>query len=283
MRAQTRTPVVPRSAWLVRCAGRAPRAAFIALVAILSLAGLLTMLAGGPETVRLRAVEPATDLAAESFAEAFTRAYLTWDGAHPERHDDQLAAFTSDALEPGAGLSVAARGTQEVSWTATVGDEALSTTRRLITVAAQTRAGLAYYVSVSVQRDRRGLMAVSRYPALVGAPPADTKAAPAVEPDIEDAPLQAVAGRAITNYLRREGTNLRADLDRDAVVALPAARLEVRSIDSISRVGPGRIAVEARAAGRGAAWTLRYELEVVKRERWYVRSIQTNPTRRRSQ
>jgi hypothetical protein len=283
MTAQTRTPVVPRSAWLVRCAGRAPRAGFIALIAILSLAGLLTVLTGGPEPVQLRGSEPATDLAAESFAEAFTRAYLTWDGAHPERHDNRVAAFTAEALESGAGLSVPASGTQEVSWTATVGDEALSTTRRLITVVAQTSAGLAYYVSVPVQRDRRGLMAVSRYPALVGAPPADTKAAPAYEPDVEDQQLQAVAGRAVTNYLRREGTNLRADLDREAVVALPAVQLEVRSIDSISRVGPGRIAVEARAEGRGAAWTLRYELEVVKRERWYVRSIQTNPTKRRSQ
>ena len=55
-----------------------------------------------------------------------------------------------------------------------------------------------------------------------------------------------MAARAITNYLRREGANLRADLDREAVVALPAAQLEVKSIDSISRVRPGRIAVEAR-------------------------------------
>jgi hypothetical protein len=126
------------------------------------------------------------------------------------------------------------------------------------------------------------LLAVARYPALVGGPPTRRKAAPADEPDVEDAQLRAVASRAVTNYLRREGTNLRADLDAEAVIALPAAPLEVESIDSISRAGRGRVAVELRAKGHGAAWTLRYELDVVKRERWYVRSIQTDPGGRSS-
>jgi hypothetical protein len=278
-----RTTVVSKPAWLVRSAGRAPRAAFITGVAILSLVGLLNVLRGAPEPVAFRAAEPTRDLAAESFAEAFTRAYLTWDAARPERHQNEVAAFTSEALEPGAGFSVPPDGTQEVSWTTTVRDETVSPTGRLVTVAAQTNAGLSYHVSVPVERDGRGFLVVPRYPALVGAPPADLKTASADEPDVEDSQLRAVVARAIENYLRREGANLRADLDQRAVVALAAAPLEVKSIDSISWVAPGRVAVEVRAKGLGATWTLRYELEVVKRERWYVRSIQTNPTKRRSQ
>jgi hypothetical protein len=278
-----RMAVSSRPVWRVRYAGRAPRAAFIGLVGVLTLAGLLTIFSGRPEPARPRGAEATQDLGAESFAEGFTRAYLTWDGAHPERHDDRVAAFTSEDLEPGAGLSVPAAGAQEVAWTTTVRDEALSTDRRLITVAAQTNLGIAYYVSVPVHRDRRGLLAVARYPALVGGPPTSRKAALADEPDVEDGQLRAVASRAVTNYLRREGANLRADLDAEAVIALPAAPLEVESIASISRVGRGRIAVELRAKGDDAAWTLRYELGVVKRERWYVRSIQTDPRGRSSQ
>lgn len=277
-------PIVSsRLAWLVRLSGQAPRAAFIAGLAIMSVAGLFNVLRGAPEPAPLRAAEPTRDLAAESFAEAFTRAYLTWDATRPERHERGVAAFTSEALEPGAGLTPPASGAQEVTWTATVHDEQVSGGRRLVTVAARARGGRDYHVSVPVRRDRRGLLAVSGYPALVGAPPADRASPLADEPDVEDSQLRAVVGRAIRNYLRGEGTNLRADLDPRAVVALPAIPLDVRSIDSIARIAPGRVAVEVRAEGRGATWTLRYELEVVKRERWYVRSIQTNPTERNRQ
>ena len=274
--------VASRPAWLIRLSGQAPRAAFIAALAILSFAGLVNVLRGSPEFAPLRAAEPMRDLTAESFAEAFTRTYLTWDATRPERHERDVAAFTSESLEPGAGLTPPASGAQEVTWTATVHDEQVPGNRRLVTVAARTRAGRDFHLSVPIRRDRRGLLAVSGYPALVGAPPADRASPRADEPDVEDTQLRAVVGRAIRNYLRLEGTNLRADLDPRAVVALPATPLEVKSIDSISRIAPGRVALEVRAEG-GAAWTLRYELEVVKRERWYVRSIQTNPTERNRQ
>jgi hypothetical protein len=275
-------PVVSRSAWRIHWPGRVPRATFTSLVVILSFVGLLTVLGGSPGPARLRQAEHGRDLAAESFAEAFTRAYLSWNAADPERHEKNVSAFTSDALEPGAGLSVPAKGAQQVTWTATVRDEAGSRRRRLITVAAETSSGPHYYLSVSVQRDRRGLMAISHYPALVGAPPVDTKADAVDEPEVEDGQLRAVARRAVTNYLRREGENLRADLDSDAVVALPPSRLRVTSISAINWVRPRRVAIELRAEGRGASWTLRYELDVVKRGRWYVRSIQINPKEGRS-
>ena len=275
-------PVISRPAWRIRWAGRVPRAAFTSLVVILSFVGLLTVLGRSARSARSRPAEQARDLGSESFAEAFTRAYLSWDGARPEQHEREVDAFTSAALEPGAGLSVPVRGAQQVTWTATVRDEAASRRRRLITVAAETSSGSHYYLSVSVQRDRRGSMAISRYPALVGAPPVDTRLDAGDEPEVEDGRLRAIARRAITNYLRREGENLRADLDSDAVIALPPSRFEVTSIDAINWVRPRRIAIELRAEGRSAAWTLRYELDVVKRDRWYVRSIQINPKEGRS-
>ena len=274
--------VASTPAWLVRSSARVPKAAFIIAMAILSVAGLASVLRGAPERVASLAAEPTRDLTAESFAEAFTRAYLTWDAARPERHERAVAVFTSETLGSGAGLSVPARGSQRVTWTATVRDEAVSPARRLVTVAVQTSTGRAYYVSVPVDRTGRGLFAVRHYPALVGALAADSDTAPADDPDVEDSQLRTVVARVITNYLRRDRTNLRADLDERAVIALPPSALDVRSIDSISRLAPGRVAVELRAEGRGGTWTLRYELEVVKARRWYVRSIQTNPTERKS-
>jgi hypothetical protein len=272
--------LISRSLQRLRWARRLPRLAALALVAALSLAGLRVAIAGPAEPSRVHQSVADQTIGAESFAEAFVRAYLSWDSTDPERHERQVAAFISDALEPGAGLSVPAHGAQHVLWTAAIADEAISPTRRLVTVAAETTR-LPYYVSVSVQRDRRGFMAITGYPALVGAPPVNSKAALGDEPEVEDAPLQAVVRRALANYLSREGDNLRADLDGRAVVALPTGSLKVRSIDALTWARPGCVAAEVRAEGDGAGWTLRYELGVVKRERWYVRSIETNPRKRR--
>ncbi len=274
-------PLATRSAWLVRSAGLVVRLALIWLVVVLTLLGLLTVLAGRAAPVTDLHAGRAPSLAAESFAEAFTRAYLSWDPAHPERHERRVGAYASEALAPGAGLSARSGSSQQVTWTAAVQDEVVSNQRRLITVAAETTSGPSF-VSVPVQTDRRGFMAVSGYPAFVGAPPVNTKAPVIDEPQVVDRALRTVAGRAIANYLRREGTNLRADLDRRAVVALPTRRLRIASLDSITWVRRGRVAVELRAEEGGATWTLRYELEVVKRDRWYVRSIQVNPNVRRS-
>jgi hypothetical protein len=274
--------VISRPLWRARWSARAPKAAFAVVVALLSIAGLRAVLAGQRQVAYPAPAQPARDLSAEGFAEAFVRTYLTWDPAHPERRERQVSMFTSDRLESGAGLSAPSREAQQVVWTAVIRDEAVSSARHLITVAAETT-NSPYFVSVPVQRDPRGQMAVSRYPALVGAPPVDTKARPGDEPEVEEQDLRTVARRAISNYLRGEAANLRADLDTHAVVTLPATPLKLSSVDSFTWVRPARrVALEVQAAGRGTTWTLRYELGVVKRERWYVRSIQSDATARGS-
>jgi hypothetical protein len=273
--------VISRSLWRLRWARRMPRVAAFCLVAALCLAGIRSAIASPTELRQVDRLGATEDLGAETFAEAFVRAYLTWDPAHPERHERRVAAFTSDALAPGAGLSVPARAAQRVIWADAISDEAVSSTRRLVTVAAEATSGPPYYVSVPVQRDRRGFMAINGYPAIIGAPPVDTKVSSADEPEVEDSELQIVVRRAIANYLARQADNLRADLDKQAVVALPSARLKLRSIDALTWVKRGRVAAEVRADGRGAGWTLRYELDVVRRDRWYVRSVETNPIKGR--
>jgi hypothetical protein len=109
----------------------------------------------------------------------------------------------------------------------------------------------------------------------------NTKAPLADEPEVEDQRLATVARRTVTNYLGRETTNLQADLDPRAIVSLPPSALMVQSIDAVRWTAARRVAVELDARAGAVVLRLRYELDVVKRDRWYVRSIQVNPTARR--
>jgi hypothetical protein len=135
---------------------------------------------------------------------------------------------------------------------------------------------------VPVARNERGFLRVPSYPALVGPPAASTTAEEAQGDDVEDAALRTVAERAVRNYLAGDKRDLLADLAPEAVVSLPPQRLELRAVREVTWATPGRTAavlVEARDEG-GGDWTLRYELEVRKRDRWYVRSLHVDPRQR---
>jgi hypothetical protein len=99
------------------------------------------------------------------------------------------------------------------------------------------------------------------------------------EAEVEDADLRAVCDRAVRNYLAGARRNLAADLADGAVVSLPPKRLRVGSVESVNWVAPGRrVAVQVRAEEEdGAVWMLRYELAVVRHERWYVRQLHVDP------
>jgi hypothetical protein len=210
----------------------------------------------------------------EAFAEAFARTYLTWDPADSERRERQLARFLSRDVDPDAGM--APDGEQHVNWTA-VASERRTGSRTTVVVAAEVN-GEALHLAVPVERDERGFLAVAAYPALVGGPATDRGITAPAERDVEDPELRAVSERAVRNYLAGESRNLAADLADDATVALPARRLAVEAVESITWSRGHRVAVQVRATeARAATWTLRYELAVVRRERWYVRSVHVNP------
>jgi hypothetical protein len=151
-----------------------------------------------------------------------------------------------------------------------------------VTVAA-VAGGTTHYLAVPVRRDDRGFLYVPAFPALVGAPATTTRAAAVDEPELIDGQLRSVVSRALANYLARESRNLRADLDRAAVVTLPPRALRLISVDRLTRARPGWVAAEVSVTDpEGVELTLRYELELVRRDRWYVRAIGPNPTRRSS-
>jgi hypothetical protein len=271
-----RATLVARGA---RLRARAPRIAFFGLIAILSIAGLRSILEPPPEpAAAARAGQRGHDIAAQSFAEGFVRAYLTWhadDGGERER---RLAQYVPSTLDIDAGLQPGADSDREVVWTAVAGART-DGSRTVVTVVAQTSAGLVY-LSVPVQRDRRGFLSVAGYPALVGPPPVDRNPPMMSEEPLEDDQLVAVAERALTNYLARERMNLLADLTPDAVVSLPVEALSVTQFNDTTWVKRNRVvAVELKADDAGGnTWTLRYELGVRKRERWYVRSLHVDPS-----
>jgi len=258
---------------------RAPRVVAGLVAVVVMLAGVRAIVAGPPEAPPPPPPAPVVDSGAQAFAEGFVRSYLTWNADDPEGRDAQLAAYSSSELDAGAGLEPPDGRAQTVEWTAAVASKATGPGRQVITVAAQA-GGRDWHLAVPVTRDARGYMAVASYPALVGAPPVAGDARPVDEDDIADGQLVRVAGRAVRNYLAGAADNLAADLDPAAVVSLPATQARVKAINDITRAAPGRVAVAVTATVDGAELELRYELEVVKRDRWYVHSIATDPRAR---
>jgi hypothetical protein len=275
----------------VRWLARARSFGLATAVAILSLAGLRAAIAGPPTATERLAGRGVYDIEAAAFAERFARASFTWDLARPELRERALAPLVSASLDAGAGLepddgayrwqrcptdgiACADGARQAVRWTAVVAERRSGRRRRSVTVAAETTRGL-YYLAVPVARDERGFMFVPAYPALVGPPPAAPEATAEEEPEVEDAQLRVVAERAVRNYLGRQSSDLNADLAPEAVVSLPTRALRVEDVEAVRELAGSRVAVEVRAARGGVSWRLRYELVVVRRERWYVRSIQS--------
>jgi hypothetical protein len=269
--------VETRSVRAMRLRARAPRALATTAVAVLAFGGLRAAVEGPTPAPADKRIVARGDQTVGAFAEAFIRAYLSFDPAEPELREGRLAGFLSRALDPDAGLAAPTGRSREVKWTAVV-DQVRRGRLTTVTVAARL-AGDTVHLAVPVRRDERGLVAVVAYPALVGPPAHDPAIGPASEDEVDDSGLRAVCERAVRNYLAGERRDLAADLADDAVVSLPGRELDVRSVEGITWAVPGRrAAVQLQAEdAEGGTWTLRYELAVVRRDRWYVRSLHTDP------
>jgi hypothetical protein len=273
------SPRTTMSATGMRLRARAPRAAFYLVVGVLVLAGLRAVLEPAAEPVAAPRVEHhEADLGAQSFAEAFARAYLSWDASDTEARERHLAAFLASGLDADGGLVLDDRADQQVLWT-TVAGASTRGDHTNVTVSAETSSG-SVNLSVPVERDPRGFLYVSAYPALVGPPAVNRRPAAVDEDEVDDPKLERVVTRALTNYLARARSNLLADLTPDAVVSLPVDSLDVTGVDAVTWAQAGRrVGVELDAEDeQDNSWTLRYELEVQKTDRWYVRSLQVDPT-----
>lgn len=258
----------------------APRLLVLAVVAIVGVNGLRAIFADPPAPVLdagpAYATGATTDV--DGYAEAFARAYLTWDADDPDARRAALAAFLGERDADG-GLRPADGTTQRIRWTTVAASEARRD-RTLVTVAAATDDEV-LHLSVPVARGSRGLQIVD-YPALVGAPRADrdTRLATPHEREVADDGLETVVERALQNYFAHADANLLADLTPTATVALPERRLRLQALDALTWVVPDRrVAARVRVTdAAGSELTLRYELAVQLTDRWYVDAIQTTPT-----
>jgi len=274
--------VASRPLWRIRVAGALPRmllqaAAVLGLLASARYAIAPPKPASGHATLASGAL---VDRAAEGFASLFARRYLTWDSSDLEARRRSLAPYLNSSMEAEAGLQPPERGEQRVLWTEVVQSRLAFAGERVYTVAAQTDSDGLLYLTVGVVSERGGSLALDGYPALVGAP-ASTGAAPEGNlREVEDAALVTVVRRAIRNYLADAESELDADLLGGAHVSLPAVPLAMQTLDSLawSPNGHSVVAVVRARDGRGAQYTLAYELAVLSQAgRWEIAAIQTNP------
>jgi hypothetical protein len=123
---------------------------------------------------------------------------------------------------------------------------------------------------------------IASYPALVGAPAIDTSVTAPVLTPVSNPQLMTVLNRALGNYLSGQQANLSADLTPTAIVSLPSQPLTLTQTVSAGWVVPGHtVAMQVLASDQhGDSFTLTYQLQVVMLDRWYVQSIQFDPTLR---
>jgi len=266
---------VQRPAWRVQATARAPRTVALVLAGVLMVAGLRTIIAGPPEPPAAAKQVAASDQTADAFADGFVRAYLTWNPDRLDQRQRRLAAYTTAELNDGAGLEPGDTP-QTVDDTTVIGSQPAGKRRRIVTVLARVDAR-EMHLAVPVTRDADGYLAVTSFPALVGPPPPASTERPPEEQEVEDPELVEVSKRAVRNYLAGAKDNLAADLDDDAVVSLPRTHARVRSVDEVTHTGPRKVAVVVEAALDKTHMSLRYELDVVRRDRWYVAAIEGDP------
>jgi hypothetical protein len=222
------------------------------------------------------------DAPSRDFALQFARSYLSYDADRPQARKRALEPFVGEALDADAGF-FAASGRQRVLWAEVSSDQPALVGGRLITVAAAVSTqALPLYLAVPVRHDPGGGLALSGYPALVGAPAVDPRPRlPATSP-VEDTEVTAVVDRVLRNYLAGSAQNLSADLAPNATVTLPTLALSLRSVRQLAWAGsPGSGAVLAEVLAddpRRATYTLSYEIGIARRERPYVHFIQVIPT-----
>jgi len=275
--------VTTRPLWQIRLVRELPRMLLLGVsFAGLAASARYAIAPPRPATpTHARAAAPARDLAAEGFAQLFARRYLTWEANDPEAHQQALAVYVGAGMEPSVGLQPPSAGEEQVQWTEIVQERMAAPGARVYTVAAQTDTAGLVYLTVTVARARGGTLKLAGYPAFVGAPASGPAPAEGVSREVSDPALRTVVERALRNYLADSSAELAADLTSEAQVSLPAQALSLEAVRRLDWSPGGGEAVSALVQaqdGRGAHYTLAYELDVAQAaSRWEVAAIQTNP------
>jgi hypothetical protein len=234
-----------------------------------------------PPVPRARSTAPPVDLAAQSYAMLFARAYLTWEQNDPEARTRALESLGVSGLSPEAGSQAPTQGSEHVLFTQVVQERQPQPGLLVYSIAVQTdRQGLVY-LTVPVSHDRDGSIELAGYPAFVG-PPSTTQARALLTSgaEVQNAELRTVVTRALRNYLAPAPSDLAADLAPSAAVSEPAQGLTFEALQSLTWAsGGGAVLAQVLAAGReGARYTLAYEIDVTRAAgRFELTAIQMDP------
>jgi hypothetical protein len=227
------------------------------------------------------------DDAARAFAVQFATAYLTHaPGADPVAYARRVDGFASAELADKLAPAFAWRAPAQALQAAIVGGIVrLDGRRALITVAATLTTGggqATRWLTVPIARDDRGGLVVYDLPSFAAGP------ARAAGGPVQGDPLFGPDSGAITDVVSRF---LRAYLVGDtgalAYLSAPGTRiaattggLRLLDVDSIETAAPasagGRVllvAVSARDLVSRVTYALRYRVQLVSRDRWYVAAI----------
>ncbi|HEX5852456.1 MAG TPA: conjugal transfer protein [Solirubrobacteraceae bacterium] len=274
--------ITAQTLWRIRLRRGAPRY----MLGAVSLAGVVASarFALDPPTPTLpmsalHAPAP-PDRAAEGYAALFARRYLSWDAAEPRASEQALEPFLGAEMEAGAGVQLPEAGSQRVDWDEVVQAREPARGEHVYTVAAQTDTGGLMYLTVGVTRTRDGRLALSGYPAFVGAPAAVPASHPRRLREVSDPTLATVARRALRNYLSATPADLAADLASGARVSFPAPALSLQTVQRLdwSADGSSVLALVQARDPRGTQYTLAYEVEVERAQgRWEVSAVQMDP------
>lgn len=290
---RTRKPKTDRGAEpaskLLRQVGRYLLWAILLLVFV---RGVGAIFAGDPErTTRADAgsalrTPSFPDDEARAFAVQFTRAYLTFAPEHPEYHELSVRPFVSAPLREDGALELPVRGPSQTVTSATVARaKPLGDNRALVTIAATVvnRTITTRYLTVPVARDANGGLTVYDYPAFSSPPPVGEVDVP--EPSSLDGAGSSEISDLMTRFFAayldaRQLSELAYFLARDARVIPLEQRYRLRRVLGVAQVGEGTgptrivlVTVRARDPETRADYTLRYRVELVRRDRWYVKTL----------
>lgn len=251
-----------------RLRARAPRYAFLVGVLVLCLAGLHAIVFPTSPSAPPEAAGPPLDFAEQSFALAFSQAYLSYDAASPEVREAALEPFAASGFEFGAGFTPPQAGAQRVQWANVAQVQRPLSGGVIITVAAMlSTVARPVYLSVPINRGQGGAIYLAAYPSFVG-PPLVTARPDGQEggEPVQDGEVSALVKRTLANYLAGDAENLSADLADAATVTLPTNPLLLQSVDQLDWVsgkGGGAVLATVDATDpHGGTYTLRYEVGI---------------------
>lgn len=218
------------------------------------------------------------DQASSALAVRFARTYI--EDPSPRALTPFLAegATVGDGrqpADPGAGVAQA-----EVSATQRLGGG-----REIRTVACELRDGRTLYLAVPISRSGAGEVAVTGAPWVVAAPSTAGVAAERPRPIAgPDAPaIRALVEKFLPAYVSAGSPGDLSYLLAPGAVVIPlAGSLELLGAPgAVSQLGEGEgarrtviVACRLRDPGSGAVYRLAYRLGVIKRNRWYVESVE---------